>query len=64
MVPSGPIEGLRDHLRIFAAITERDPEKARSAMRAHLENAERNFLIARSAGSLPAAENRTGAEIS
>jgi len=48
IVPTGPAEGLRDHLRIFSAITEHNPEKARSAMRAHLENAERNFLIARS----------------
>lgn len=47
-VPTGPVEGLRDHLRIFAAITEHNPEKARKAMRTHLENAERNFLIARS----------------
>ena len=47
-VPTGPAEGLRDHLRIFSAITEHNPEKARSTMRAHLENAERNFLIARS----------------
>jgi len=29
------------------AITERNPEKARSAMRAHLENAERNWMIAK-----------------
>jgi len=47
-VPTGPAEGLRDHLRIFSAIAKHDPEKARKAMRAHLENAERNFLIARS----------------
>src|ERR1035437_8651888 len=47
-VPTGPVEDLRDHLRIFSAITERNPEKARSAMRTHLDNAERNFLIARS----------------
>jgi GntR family transcriptional repressor for pyruvate dehydrogenase complex len=60
VVPSGPVEGLRDHLRIFSAITERNPEKARSAMRAHLENAERNFLIARSAGPAPSGEEWTG----
>jgi GntR family transcriptional repressor for pyruvate dehydrogenase complex len=60
IVPTGRVEGLRDHLRIFSAITERNPEKARSAMRAHLENAERNFLIARSAGPLPSAERWTG----
>lgn len=61
-VPTGPVEGLRDHLRIFSAITEHNPEKARSAMRAHLENAERNFLIARSAGPVYAAEDRTGTD--
>ena len=61
-VPSGPAEGLRDHLRIFAAITERNPEKARSAMRAHLENAERNFLIARTGVPLRLAEDRTGTD--
>jgi|ERR1017187_1041196 GntR family transcriptional repressor for pyruvate dehydrogenase complex len=47
MVPNAREEGLRDHLRIFSAITERNPEKARSAMRAHLENAERNWMIAK-----------------
>jgi len=54
VVSTGPLEGLRDHLRIFTAITEHNPEKARSAMRAHLENAERNFLIARSGIALKA----------
>jgi GntR family transcriptional repressor for pyruvate dehydrogenase complex len=56
-VPTGPVEGLRDHLRIFSAITERNPEKARSAMRAHLDNAERNFLIARSGIPVRASRN-------
>ena len=55
-VPTGPVEGLRDHLRIFSAITEHNPEKARSAMRAHLDNAERNFLIARTAIPVRAAK--------
>ena len=47
-VPHGPEEGLRDHLKIFGAITERSPEKARSAMRAHMDNAERYWRIANS----------------
>jgi GntR family transcriptional repressor for pyruvate dehydrogenase complex len=57
-VLTGPIEGLRDHLKIFSAITERNPEKARNAMRAHLDNAERNFLIARSGIPLHAGKKR------
>jgi GntR family transcriptional repressor for pyruvate dehydrogenase complex len=54
-LPHGPAEGLRDHLRIFSAVTEHNPEKARSAMRAHLEGAERNWLVAKSA--IPAQAN-------
>ncbi len=41
-------EGLRDHRRIAGAIAERSPEKAREAMRAHMENAERYWRIANS----------------
>jgi GntR family transcriptional repressor for pyruvate dehydrogenase complex len=59
-VSTGHVEGLRDHLRIFSAITERNPEKARSAMRAHLQNAERNIMIARSGIPIRAAKDRTG----
>lgn len=47
-LPGAAEEGLRDHRKIAAAITERNPEKARSAMRAHMENAERNWRIANS----------------
>lgn len=47
-VPSAAEEGLRDHRRIFGAITERNPEKARAAMRSHMENAERYWRIANS----------------
>lgn len=63
-VTTGALEGLRDHLRIFSAIAEHNPEKARSAMRAHLENAERNFLIARSGIALKskAARSRRAAK--
>lgn len=58
-VPNAALEGLRDHLRIFAAIKAHSPEKARRAMRSHLDNAERNFIIARSAAARPAAKRRT-----
>jgi GntR family transcriptional repressor for pyruvate dehydrogenase complex len=54
-VPNASAEGLRDHLRIFSAITERNPEKARSAMRAHLDGAERHWLLAKSVPAPPSA---------
>lgn len=57
-VPNAAIEGLRDHLRIFGAVKRGKPEKARSAMRTHLDNAERNFLIARSGIPAPGAEKQ------
>ncbi len=47
-VPGAAEEGLRDHRKIFAAIAERHSEKARAAMRAHMENAERYWRIANS----------------
>jgi len=47
-VPNAPEEGLRDHLKIFGAISERNPGKARAAMRLHMENAERYWRIANS----------------
>ncbi|HZT32378.1 MAG TPA: FCD domain-containing protein [Bryobacteraceae bacterium] len=37
---------LRDHLRIFRAVKERDPRKARLAMQEHLENADRVTRVA------------------
>jgi GntR family transcriptional repressor for pyruvate dehydrogenase complex len=47
-VQNAPEEGLRDHLKIFGAISERNPGKARAAMRQHMENAERYWRIANS----------------
>lgn len=47
-LPHAAEDGLRDHLRIFGAIAERNPDKARSAMLAHLANAERYWRIANS----------------
>jgi DNA-binding FadR family transcriptional regulator len=34
--------GLREHWSIYRAIRERNPEKSRNAMRAHIQSAERN----------------------
>jgi len=39
-------EGLRDHERIYYAIKQHNPEKARAAMRAHMDTAERNWRLA------------------
>jgi GntR family transcriptional regulator, transcriptional repressor for pyruvate dehydrogenase complex len=41
-MPGVPEAGLRQHWAIYRAIRERNPEKARRAMRAHLQAAERN----------------------
>lgn len=45
-VPNVCEETLKDHEVIFRAVKSRNPRKAREAMRAHLENAERNWRIA------------------
>jgi GntR family transcriptional repressor for pyruvate dehydrogenase complex len=45
-VPNVCEETLKDHEVIFRAVKSRNPRKARKAMRAHLENAERNWRIA------------------
>jgi GntR family transcriptional repressor for pyruvate dehydrogenase complex len=37
-LPKVPERSVHDHLRILRAIKERNPEKARAAMRAHLKN--------------------------
>jgi DNA-binding FadR family transcriptional regulator len=37
--------GLREHRKIFRAIQDREPEKARTAMRLHIQSAERNARI-------------------
>jgi GntR family transcriptional repressor for pyruvate dehydrogenase complex len=38
-------ETLRDHETIYRAVKSRNPRRARKAMRAHLENADRNWRI-------------------
>ena len=48
-IPNAAEDGLRDHLKIYNAIKEKNPEKARSAMRLHMETAERYFRIAAAA---------------
>jgi DNA-binding FadR family transcriptional regulator len=44
-MPGVPEAGLRQHWAIYKAIRENNPEKARTAMRAHLQAAERNAHI-------------------
>jgi GntR family transcriptional repressor for pyruvate dehydrogenase complex len=44
-MPGVPEAGLRQHWAIYRAIRENNPEKARSAMRLHLQAAERNAHI-------------------
>lgn len=44
-MPGVPEAGLRQHWAIYRAIREGNPEKAREAMRSHLEAAERNAHI-------------------
>jgi GntR family transcriptional repressor for pyruvate dehydrogenase complex len=45
-VLNAPEEGLREHWKVFKAIKSRDPARARAAMRAHMDTAERNWQIA------------------
>lgn len=56
-MPGVPEAGLRQHWAIYRAIRENNPEKARHAMRAHLEAAERNAhsLAPGQAAAVPAA---------
>lgn len=44
-MPGVPEEALHDHMAIFRAIKEHNPAKARAAMRAHLEHADRMWRI-------------------
>ena len=44
-MPGVPEAGLRQHWAIYRAIRENKPEKARQAMRAHLQAAERNAHV-------------------
>jgi GntR family transcriptional repressor for pyruvate dehydrogenase complex len=48
-VPGVPEEGLKEHWKIYRAIREHNPEKARKAMRLHVQTAERNARIVRAA---------------
>lgn len=44
-MPGVPEAGLREHWKIYRAIRERNSEKARNAMRLHIQSAERNALV-------------------
>ena len=44
-MPGVPEAGLKQHWAIYRAIRENNPEKARNAMRLHLQAAERNAHI-------------------
>jgi GntR family transcriptional repressor for pyruvate dehydrogenase complex len=46
VLPNVPENSYRDHLKIFRAIKEGNPRKARQAMRAHLEDADRIWRMA------------------
>ena len=51
-VPGVPEEGLKEHWKIYRAIREHNPEKARKAMRLHVQTAERNARIVRAADTV------------
>jgi len=53
-MPGVPEAGLRQHWAIYRAIRENNPEKARHAMRTHLQAAERNAHILQTAGEAAA----------
>jgi GntR family transcriptional repressor for pyruvate dehydrogenase complex len=59
-VPRAAEEGLRDHHRIFKAIEELNPEKARLAMIAHMKTAERFWRIAST--QIPRADDKSAQE--
>jgi len=48
-VPGVLEEGLREHRKIYQAIKEHNPEKARQAMRLHMQTVERNTHLLRAA---------------
>jgi GntR family transcriptional repressor for pyruvate dehydrogenase complex len=50
-VPGAAEVGLRDHRKILKAIRERNPEKARAAMRSHMITAERYLRVAQASSS-------------
>jgi DNA-binding FadR family transcriptional regulator len=53
-MPGVPEAGLRQHWAIYRAIRENNSEKARHAMRLHLQAAERNAHILEMAGEAAA----------
>jgi GntR family transcriptional regulator, transcriptional repressor for pyruvate dehydrogenase complex len=48
-VPGVLEEGLREHRRIYLAIKEHNPDKARNAMRLHMQTVERNTQLLQAA---------------
>ena len=60
-MPGVPEAGLRQHWAIYRAIRENNPEKARHAMRGHLQAAERNAHILQTAGEAAATLPATAA---
>ena len=46
VLPNVPEQSYREHLKIYRAIKEGNPRKARRAMREHLENADRIWRLA------------------
>ena len=50
-VPHSAEDGLRDHLKIFKAMKDHNPEKARALMRAHMKTAEHYWRLAKAASS-------------
>ena len=51
-VPGVPEEGLKEHWKIYRAIREHNSEKARKAMRLHIQTVERNARIVRAADTV------------
>jgi GntR family transcriptional repressor for pyruvate dehydrogenase complex len=48
-IPGQPAKTIEDHLRIFEALQEGDPERAAAAMEAHLTKAQNNLQASRTA---------------
>ena len=61
--PAPNHHSFEDHEAIVAAIEDRDLNRAAAAMRAHLENVERNLLRARPSADALAEEARGGAPV-
>ncbi len=56
LIPDAIASAHQDHLDVFAAIGERDPEAARAAMRRHLEWAEERLGLALDPKTQPCAQ--------